>query len=130
MDILKWYKDGIKFLQTYDIDSAVFGAFLLGIMIGAFDGALQNVNPIIYFALGVGFLSPVMYKFILRDKETFEPKVIIKTVVKEVAAKKKPAAKKAAVKKPTATKKAAVKKAPAKKKPAVKKAPAKKTTKK
>ena len=126
--MLKWYLNGIKYLKSFDIDSVCLGAFLLGIMVGTLPSPAASVNPLIYFILGVGLISAPTYKFIKREDLAFEPEVIVKTVIKEVPAKKKPVAKKAAVKKAVA-KKPAAKKTPAKK-PVAKKAPAKKTTKK
>lgn len=133
----KWYKNGIKYLHSYDIDSVCLGAFFLGIMVGSLcvSCGITNINPMVYFTLGVGFLAAPVYKFIKRGKLSFKPEVIVKTVVKEIPAKTKSATKKKAPAKKTTTKKASAKKATVKKTATkktstAKKAPAKKTTKK
>ena len=84
----KWYRDGIKFLHTFDIDSVCLGSFLLGIMVGALNSPVASVNPLIYFVLGVGFLSAPTYKFIKRKRLSFAPEVIVKTIIKECLLKR------------------------------------------
>ena len=130
--VFNWYKNGIKYLQSWDIDSIALGAFFLGITVATLTPKLCRINPMITFALGVGFIIVPTYKFFRRQELSFGPEVIVKTVVKTAPAKK-PAAKKAPVKKATATKKPAAKKtttkkAPAKKATTAKKAPAKKNS--
>jgi len=122
----KWYKNGVKYLQSYDVDSACLGCLLFGVLIAlGFYDFLRSVNPLWFYILGTGFLSAPLYKFTKRSKLAFEPEVIVKRV--EVSAKKAPAKKKTTVKKATTKKATATKKAPAKK-PVAKKAPAKKST--
>jgi len=111
----KWYKNGVKYLQSYDVDSACLGCLLFGVLIAlGFYDFLRSVNPLWFYILGTGFLSAPLYKFTKRSKLAFEPEVIVKRV--EVPAKK------------TTVKKASAKKIVAKKKTVAKKAPAKKTT--